>query len=122
MGLAGCRTAASTSPGWRSGVVGIGFVLYLVSAELLIIKAICIWCTGVHIVTFAQLLLVVATVPAMLGWGPSSRRNRPAGDLPGRPAQYGGADDQPARRSSSCLRSTSFSPPQMPWGSRILIA
>jgi uncharacterized membrane protein len=50
-------------------VVGIGFVLYLVSAELLIIKAICLYCTGVHIVTFAQLLLVMSTVPAMLGWG-----------------------------------------------------
>jgi uncharacterized membrane protein len=50
-------------------VVGIGFVLYLVSAELLIIKAICIYCTGVHIITFAQLLLVMSTVPAMLGWG-----------------------------------------------------
>jgi uncharacterized membrane protein len=50
-------------------VVGIGFVLYLVSAELLIIKAICLYCTGVHIVTCAQLLLVMSTVPAMLGWG-----------------------------------------------------
>jgi uncharacterized membrane protein len=50
-------------------VVGIGFVLYLVSAELLIIKAICLYCTGVHIVTFAQLLLVMSTVPTMLGWG-----------------------------------------------------
>lgn len=49
--------------------VGIGFVLYLVSAELLVIKAICLWCTGVHIVTFAQLIVVLATVPAMLGWG-----------------------------------------------------
>jgi len=50
-------------------VLGIGFVLYLISAELLIIKAICIWCTAVHIITFAQLILVVSTVPTMLGWG-----------------------------------------------------
>jgi uncharacterized membrane protein len=35
----------------------------------LIIGAICIYCTGVHIVTFAQLVLVMATVPTMLGWG-----------------------------------------------------
>lgn len=50
-------------------VLGIGFVLYLVSAELLVIKSICIWCTVVHVLTFAQLLLVVATVPTMIGWG-----------------------------------------------------
>ncbi len=50
-------------------VVGIGFVLYLISAELLVIKAICLYCTGVHVVTFAQLILVMATVPTMLGWG-----------------------------------------------------
>jgi uncharacterized membrane protein len=50
-------------------VLGMGFVLYLISAELLIIKAICLYCTGVHIVTFAQLILVMATVPTMLGWG-----------------------------------------------------
>ena len=54
---------------YTSSVLGIGFVLYLLSAELLIIGAICIYCTGVHIVTFAQLVLVMATVPAMLGWG-----------------------------------------------------
>ena len=50
-------------------ILGMGFVLYLISAELLIIKAICIYCTGVHIITFALLVLVMATVPAMLGWG-----------------------------------------------------
>lgn len=63
-------------------VVGIGFVLYLISAELLIVKSICELCTTVHVVTFAQLLLVVATVPAMLGWGqepaaPAPRSGRP---------------------------------------------
>ena len=52
-------------------VLGIGFVLYLVSAELLEIKAICLYCTGVHVVTFAQLLLVVANGAGdALGWGP----------------------------------------------------
>lgn len=82
-------------------VVGIGFVLYLVSAELLIIKAICIYCTGVHIVTFAQLLLVVATVPPMLGWGaarpatPAPAKRRPA---PASQETNGGARrPQPAR-------------------------
>jgi hypothetical protein len=61
-------------------VVGIGFVLYLVATELLVIKSICEWCTVVHLLTFAQLLLVVATVPAMVGWGrelePAAPRSR----------------------------------------------
>jgi uncharacterized membrane protein len=46
-------------------VSGIGFVLYLIYAELFLIKAICEYCTGVHIVTFALFVLVVATLPAM---------------------------------------------------------
>lgn len=48
--------------------LGMAFVLYLIATELLVIKAICLWCTAVHILTFAQLILVVATVPTMLGW------------------------------------------------------
>jgi uncharacterized membrane protein len=49
--------------------LGMCFALYLVSAELLIIGAICLWCTGVHLVTFCLFVLVVQTVPRMLGWG-----------------------------------------------------
>jgi len=41
------------------GLSGIGFVCYLVYAEAVIIKKICLWCTGVHIVT---LLIFVVTV------------------------------------------------------------
>lgn len=48
--------------------VGMGFVLWLLGAELLIIKSLCLWCTGVHVVTFALFICVVSTVPAMLGW------------------------------------------------------
>ena len=55
-------------------VVGMCFVLYLVSAELLIIKNICLWCTSVHAITFLLFVLVVATVPQMLGWGASATR------------------------------------------------
>lgn len=50
-------------------VAGMCFVLYLVAAELVIIKNICLWCTSVHALTFLLFVLVVATVPAMLGWG-----------------------------------------------------
>lgn len=36
--------------GWCA--LGLGFALYLVWAELFHIGAICLWCTGVHVVTF----------------------------------------------------------------------
>jgi uncharacterized membrane protein len=49
-------------------VVGMGFVLWLFSAEALIIKAFCLWCSVVHVVTFLMLICVMRTVPAMLGW------------------------------------------------------
>ena len=41
------------------GLSGVGFVCYLVYAEAVIIKKICLWCTGVHIAT---LVLFVVTV------------------------------------------------------------
>ncbi len=73
-------TALCTPWAWRStkrlvhlarlafAVVGMGFVLWLVSAELLLIHAICLYCTGVHVVTFVLFLCVVSTVPSILGW------------------------------------------------------
>ena len=42
-------------------VGGMGFVLWLIAAELLIIDHICLWCTGVHVVTFALLLVISRT-------------------------------------------------------------
>lgn len=49
-------------------VVGMGFVIWLITAEVTIIHAICLYCTGVHIVTFCLFVAVVRTVPVMLGW------------------------------------------------------
>ncbi len=40
-------------------VVGMGFVLYLVYAELIQINAICLWCTSVHVATFLIFALIV---------------------------------------------------------------
>jgi uncharacterized membrane protein len=40
-------------------IVGMCFVLYLVYAELIEIGNICIWCTSVHVVTFALFVLIV---------------------------------------------------------------
>jgi uncharacterized membrane protein len=47
---------------------GMGFVLWLFSAEVLLIKAFCEWCSGVHIVTLVLFVCIVRTVPAMVGW------------------------------------------------------
>jgi uncharacterized membrane protein len=63
---------------WRSGrreialtrilslVAGIGFVLYLLYAELFQIGSICLYCTSVHVITF---LLFVLTGLAAAIWG-----------------------------------------------------
>jgi uncharacterized membrane protein len=40
-------------------VVGMGFVLYLIYAELIQIGAICLWCTSVHVATFLIFALIV---------------------------------------------------------------
>ena len=47
-------------------VVGVGFVLYLLYAELFIIGSICLYCTSVHVITF---LLFVLTMFAAAAWG-----------------------------------------------------
>lgn len=47
-------------------IVGMGFVLWLLGAELLIIDHICLWCSGVHLVTFA-LLVIILRVGVPLG-------------------------------------------------------
>lgn len=49
-----------------SMVVGIGFVLYLLYAELFTIGSICLYCTSVHVITF---VLFVLTAFAAAAWG-----------------------------------------------------
>ena len=46
-------------------LVGMGMVIYLISVELLQVKAICEYCTGVHIVTFLLFVLVAAAFGLM---------------------------------------------------------
>jgi uncharacterized membrane protein len=53
-----------------SMVVGIGFVLYLLYAELFDIGSICLYCTSVHVITF---ILFVLTGLAVAVWGFSPR-------------------------------------------------
>jgi len=52
-------------------VVGVGFVLYLIYAELFIIGAICLYCTSVHAITF---LLFALTAFAAAAWGLPARQ------------------------------------------------
>ena len=42
-----------------SVVIGMVFVLYLVFAEIVQIGSICLWCTSVHVATFALFVLLV---------------------------------------------------------------
>ncbi len=49
-------------------VISMAFVLWLVAAELLIIDHICLWCTGVHVATFALFGVMVSVAPSQLGW------------------------------------------------------
>lgn len=51
-------------------VAGMGMVLYLVAVELLSVHAICLWCTGVHVVAFALFVVVLAAWTA-----PTAGRN-----------------------------------------------
>ncbi|HEY9481514.1 MAG TPA: vitamin K epoxide reductase family protein, partial [Micromonosporaceae bacterium] len=64
--LPACLPAAwrSRSPWLRNGriaagVVGIGFVFYLLYSELFTIGKICLYCTGVHVVTVALFAVVL---------------------------------------------------------------
>jgi uncharacterized membrane protein len=52
-------------------VVGVGFVIYLLYAELFIVGAICLYCTSVHVITF---LLFVLTAFAAAAWGLPGRQ------------------------------------------------
>jgi uncharacterized membrane protein len=55
-------------------VTGIGFVLYLLYAELIQIGNICLWCTSVHVITF--LLFVLLIFYATIGTGSTARDDR----------------------------------------------
>jgi uncharacterized membrane protein len=52
-------------------VVGVGMILYLIVAELFLIKAICLWCTSVHAATFLLFVVIATASPVVLtpGYG-----------------------------------------------------
>ena len=49
-----------------ASAIGMCMVLWLLTAELVIIKKICLWCTGVHIITFILFVITLTTAPAVL--------------------------------------------------------
>jgi uncharacterized membrane protein len=60
-------------------VVGIGFVLYLIYAELFDIGSICLYCTSVHVITFF-LFVLTGLAAAIWGFAPRAqlRERQPA--------------------------------------------
>lgn len=52
-------------------IVGVGMILYLIVAELFLIKAICLWCTSVHVATFLLFVVIATSAPVVLtpGYG-----------------------------------------------------
>jgi uncharacterized membrane protein len=53
---------------WGLVVGGMLFVFWLLVVEFLILNRICIYCTGVHIVTLALFIILSRVTPVQLGW------------------------------------------------------
>ena len=45
---------------------GVVMIIHLISAELLTIKAICLWCTSVHVITFILFVIIATSAPIVL--------------------------------------------------------
>jgi len=57
---------------------GVGMIIYLIIAELFIIKAICLWCSSVHIATLLLFVIVATASPIVLAPGFGSADEAPA--------------------------------------------
>lgn len=53
-------------------LVSIAMVAWLVTAEIAIIGKICLWCTAVHLITFALVLVLTRLTREQTGWTPAS--------------------------------------------------
>jgi uncharacterized membrane protein len=63
-------------------VTGVGMILYLIFAELFLIKAICLWCSSVHVATFLLFVVIVTSAPVVLSPGYADEDPEPdAADL-----------------------------------------
>ena len=59
-------------------VTGVGMIIYLISAELFIIKAICLWCSSVHVATLALFIIIATASPIVLAPGYGEPESAPA--------------------------------------------
>ncbi|MGW0230433.1 vitamin K epoxide reductase family protein [Actinopolymorpha singaporensis] len=57
------------------GVAGVAMVCYLIYVELLVVGAVCLYCTAVHVVTF--LLFVAILTADVLATGPGDSHDLP---------------------------------------------
>ena len=79
LGMVGLTLPAAWNTAARSiavtritfAVAGMAMVLWLVYAEAVIVHALCLWCTAVHVVMFALFVSVVAAAT----WGGDSDRH-----------------------------------------------
>ena len=66
-------------------VTGVGMIVYLLIAELFIIKAICLWCSSVHLLTFILFVIIATASPIVLspGYGTDDEmdESEPADDI-----------------------------------------
>jgi uncharacterized membrane protein len=73
-------TAINTPWAWRAtnywlhvvrfvfSLGSMAFVLWLITAEIVIIGHLCLYCTGVHIITFILMIVLTRVSPTQLGW------------------------------------------------------
>jgi uncharacterized membrane protein len=59
-------------------VTGVGMIIYLIIAELFIIKAICLWCSSVHVATFILFVIIATSAPIVLAPGYGTADEAPA--------------------------------------------
>jgi uncharacterized membrane protein len=50
------------------GAIGVGFILWLIYAEAILIGHFCEWCSGVHLITIILFLVLTRASPQQLGW------------------------------------------------------
>ena len=50
-------------------ILGVGMIIYLFVEELFIIRALCLWCSLVHLVGFLLFVIIVLSTPALLATG-----------------------------------------------------
>lgn len=71
-------------------LAGVGFICYLIYAEAVIIKAICLWCTSVHAITFIIFVVTALATALSLPAVPAFD----GGDLDDLDEEYDEPDDE----------------------------